>query len=236
MVIPPLQFLIDYFHFKQAETPKRFKGGVGNFYPCLLDRTLKTGFDRHYVYHTAWAARALARLRPNRHVDIGSHLYFAAIVSAYLPIDFYDYRPVELALEGLTCSHADITHLPFADNSIPSLSCMHVVEHIGLGRYGDPVDPQGDLKAISELQRVVSPGGDILFVVPVGHEAILRFNAHRVYTIEQVKQYFHEWDLRELYFIPDTASVNPTLDPSPEMIMANSYACGCFWFRKKGHV
>jgi hypothetical protein len=36
---------------------------------------------------------------------------------------------------------------------------MHVVEHIGLGRYGEPMDEQGDLKAIEELKRVLAPGG-----------------------------------------------------------------------------
>ncbi|NDC42314.1 MAG: DUF268 domain-containing protein, partial [Chitinophagia bacterium] len=56
--------------------------------------------------------------------------------------------------------------LPFESDSIPSLSCMHTIEHVGLGRYGDQLDPQGDLKAIAELKRVVQPGGDLLFVTP----------------------------------------------------------------------
>ncbi len=46
-------------------------------------------------------------------------------------------------------------------------SCMHTIEHIGLGRYGDPLDAVGDQTALSELQRVVAPGGSLLIVVPV---------------------------------------------------------------------
>jgi len=45
---------------------------------------------------------------------------------------------------------------------------MNVVEHVGLGRYGEPLDPEGDIKAMRELRRVLAPGGSLLFVVPVG--------------------------------------------------------------------
>ena len=79
-------------------------------------------------------------------------------------VDFYDFRPAPLSLPDLFAGAADLTALlPFADNSIHSLSCMHVLEHIGLGRYGDPLDPDGDLKAIGELVlRVVARRFDLL--------------------------------------------------------------------------
>jgi hypothetical protein len=57
---------------------------------------------------------------------------------------------------------------------------MHVIEHIGLGRYGEALDPDGDLKAIRELVRVLAAGGNLLVVVPVGRPRI-QFNAHRIY-------------------------------------------------------
>ena len=83
---------------------------------------------------------------------------------------------------------ADLTQLHFESESIESLSCLHTVEHIGLGRYGDPIDYDGDLKAIRELKRVVVKGGSILFVVPVGKPKII-FNAHRIYSYEQIINY-----------------------------------------------
>ena len=67
----------------------------------------------------------------------------------------------------------DLISLPFEDGSFHSLTCMHVVEHIGLGRYGDQVDPDGDLMAMKELERVTAKLGNLLFVVPVG---IPKFN------------------------------------------------------------
>jgi hypothetical protein len=45
---------------------------------------------------------------------------------------------------------------------------MHVVEHVGLGRYGDPIDANGDAQAIKELKCVLWPGGVLYFVVPTG--------------------------------------------------------------------
>src|SRR5436853_180080 len=83
--------------------------------------------------------------------------------SAFIPVEFYDYRPANVQLSNLTAEAADLLALPFAEGSVESLSCMHVVEHIGLGRYGDPLDPNGDLKAIAELRRVLAPAGTLLF-------------------------------------------------------------------------
>jgi Caenorhabditis protein of unknown function, DUF268 len=201
-------------------------------YPCLDDKTASTPFDRHYVYHTAWAARILAKNKPSVHIDLASSLYFCSLVSAYVPVRFYDYRPPNLRLEGLQVGSADLTALPFENDSISSLSCMHVVEHVGLGRYGDPLDPDGDLKAISELKRVLAPNGTLLFVVPVGSPRIM-FNAHRIYSYAQVLSYFEGFELREFALIPDTGATNGLLaDATEDMVLTQQYGCGCFCFSK----
>ena len=55
-----------------------------------------------------------------------------------------------------------VLDLTFEDNSIESLSSLCIVEHIGLGRYGDIIDSFGSEKAINELKRVVKLGGTII--------------------------------------------------------------------------
>jgi SAM-dependent methyltransferase len=165
-------------------------------------------------------------------VDISSSLHFVAIVSAFIRTRFYDYRPAMLGLDNLSCDHADLLALPFADGSIPSLSCMHVVEHVGLGRYGDPLDPDGDLKAIAELKRVLAPGGDLLFVVPVGKPRIL-FNAHRIYSFEQVMKSLAPLVLAEFALVPDDPAAGLVRNAPPELVAEQRYGCGCFWFRKE---
>jgi len=200
--------------------------------PCLQDRTPSSGFDRHYVYHTAWASRLLARLRPAEHVDVASSVYFATLASAFVPVRYYEYRPVELGLSNLACGQADLTSLPFDDDSIPSMSCMHVVEHLGLGRYGDELDFDGDLKAIAELRRVLAPDGNLLFVVPVGRPRI-QFNAHRIYGFDQVREAFGDLELTEFSLVPDRRDGFGLIEnASRELADRQRYGCGCFWFRK----
>jgi SAM-dependent methyltransferase len=209
---------------------KRFSVKAADLYPCLKDKIITTPFDHHYTYHPAWAARILAQTKPGYHVDISSILSFSTIVSAFIPIRFYDYRPANLKLTNFESGAADLKNLPFENNSIPSLSCMHTVEHVGLGRYGDEIDPLGDIKSIEELKRVLQPGGDLLFVTPVGQPRI-EFNAHRIYSYEQIAQYFFPLTLKEFSLIPDEGGLIVNADPA--LVKEQHYACGCFWFKKK---
>ena len=229
-----LSFIREYLYFRRLSnsTTSRFDLNWRDRYPCLNESTASTGFDRHYVYHTAWAARVLAKTKPNVHVDLSSSLYFSAIVSAFVPIKAYDYRPADLKLTNLTMESADLSRLPFADGSIESLSSMHVVEHIGLGRYGDKLDYDGDLKAIAELKRVVSPEGTLLFVVPLGRPKIM-FNAHRIYSYDQIVTYFAGLTLSEFALIPDNPGEGGLiLDATKEQADKQTYGCGCFRFTK----
>ncbi len=220
----------DFNNFSKLDITKRLPLHWKDNYPCLDDNTSNTNFDAHYIYHPAWAARILRDLKPNKHIDISSTLHFCSILSAFIPVEFYDYRPANLKLDNLYTGKADLTNLHFADNSIESLSCMHTVEHIGLGRYGDPIDPEGDLKAINELRRVCAIGGSLLFVVPVGKPKI-QFNAHRIYDPQMIIHYFDGFKLQNFSLIKDDASfINSA---SFEIAQNQGYGCGCFWFVKK---
>ncbi len=200
-------------------------------YPCLDDDTGSTLFDKHYTYHTAWAARVLARSRPEVHVDIGSMLHFSTLVSAFIPFRFLDYRPAEVTLPGLEVGSCNLQALEMPDQSVQSLSCMHVVEHVGLGRYGDTLEPNGDLLAMAELQRVLAPGGSLLFVVPVGAPKIM-FNAHRIYSRQQILDQFDELTLVEFTLIPMTRPEGLMVDATNQDADAETYGCGCYWFSR----
>ena len=197
--------------------------------PCLNDATSTTGFDAHYLFHTAWAARVLAKNKPELHIDISSCLRFVSLVSAFVPVHFYDYRPAELNLSGLESNKADLMNLPFPDHSVQSLSCMHVIEHIGLERYGDLLDAQGDLKAITELKRVITPGGSLLFVVPLGEKAIIQYNAHRIYTYQLILSYFSDMQLVDFSYINDAGKYIPKAQEIDTV--GQIYGCGCFHFQ-----
>jgi SAM-dependent methyltransferase len=209
---------------------KRFEVRWEDKYPWLYDDTPNTGFDAHYIYHPAWAARILAKIMPEYHIDISSTLTFSTMVSAFIPVRFYDYRPPILQLNNLQCDFIDLNSLPFETDSMATLSCMHTVEHIGLGRYGDKLDPEGDLKAIKELKRVVKPGGTMLFVSPIGQPKLM-FNAHRIYSYSQVCDYFSGFTLKDFSLVTDKNEF--IVNASPVLADKQKYGCGCFWFVKE---
>jgi len=198
----------------------------------IYEDTKETSFDPHYLYHPAWAARVLAQTKPQLHIDISSILSFSTIISAFIPVRFYDYRPANIKLDNFNAEKVDLLSLPFTDNSVKSLSCMHTVEHIGLGRYGDSIDPDGDIKAINELKRVTAVDGNLLFVVPIGKPKII-FNAHRIYEYSQIIEYFDGFDLKDFFLIPDDALKNgPIKNATKDDSNRQNYGCGCFWFKK----
>ena len=222
------EFFGEYLDFKK-KNDNRFSVKLKDVYPCLGNKLPKTPFDHHYIYHPAWAARILAKTRPEYHLDFSSILSFSSIVSAFIPIKFYDYRVVNLQLSNWESGFADLNKLPFETDSQPSISCMHTVEHIGLGRYGDAIDAEGDLKAINELKRIVQPGGDLLFVTPVGRSRI-EYNAHRIFSYEQVVDYFAPLRLMEFSLVPDGGGLIE--NASKDLVHQQEYGCGCFWFKK----
>lgn len=228
-----MKYLKQFRNFAELNSLKRPEFSVHwkDRWARLDDDTEHLPYDAHYVYHTAWAARVVAAIAPTKHIDISSYTYFSTLVSAFVPVEFYDYRPADIHLDNLHCGAADLCRLPMEDRSVESISCMHTIEHIGLGRYGDPIDSEGDLKAFAELQRVVGPGGSLLIVVPVGRPRI-QFNAHRIYDPNMVAGALPELNLESFSILPDDASAGLVDNPRTELVLAQNYACGCFWFRR----
>jgi hypothetical protein len=227
-VVRLFEFVGEMNKFKKM-SDGRFTIEWKNVYPSLKDKLETTPFDQHYIYHPAWAARVLAKTRPSYHIDFSSKLAFSTIVSAFIPVKFYDYRPADLHLSNLESSFGDLTNISLPDNSQPSVSCMHTIEHVGLGRYGDPLDPKGDIKAIEELKRITAPNGDLLFVTPVGRPRI-EYNSHRIYSHEQVINLFAPFTLQEFSLVPDAGGL--VENATKELADMQEYGCGCFWFKK----
>lgn len=225
-----IKFKQSFDEFNQIDLNKKLFNGWENRYPCLNDNTGATPFDAHYIYHPAWAARIVKEINPQKHVDISSILNFCTILSAFIKTEFYDYRPATLTLSNLKSSSADLTNLFFESNSVESISCMHTIEHIGLGRYGDLLDPEGDVKAINELQRVTRKEGHLLLVVPLGKPKV-QFNAHRIYSFELINNLFKDFELKNFTLITDENILIENADP--DLVKKQEYACGCFWYIKK---
>lgn len=197
--------------------------------PCLGDWTATTPFDPHYFYQGAWLARRIRGANSSRHVDVGSSVLTMSVLSAHVPTTFVDYRPLDVSLPGLTSVAGDVLALPFADGSLASLSCLHVIEHIGLGRYGDTLDPLGSIKAARELQRVLARDGSLYLSLPVGRERVC-FNAHRVHLPKTVVGMFPQLELIEFSYVDDGGRLieRAVIEEAANL----DYGCGLFHFRK----
>jgi SAM-dependent methyltransferase len=198
-------------------------------YPALLDRRQSAGAARgHYFHQDLWAGRKVHASGTTEHVDVGSRVDgFVAHCACFTNVTYVDIRPLEARVPNLRTMVGSVVSLPFADRSVASLSCLHVVEHVGLGRYGDPVDPEGSEKAMRELARVVAPGGNLYFGVPVGRERVC-FNAHRVLSPRTVLRAFGALELASFAAVDDGGDL---VDPArPEDFEQADYACGLFHF------
>ncbi|MDR3642629.1 MAG: DUF268 domain-containing protein [Candidatus Doudnabacteria bacterium] len=205
-------------------------GDAFYLFPRIFDKNPSSHtFDKHYVYMDRWAFKHIMSARPAEHVDIGSSIRFLSMASTVVKLKFVDIRPVHLDFDNFECIEGSILKLPFADNSVASLSCLHVAEHIGLGRYGDPLDVDGTKNACRELARVLSPGGKLYFALPVGKSAIY-FNAHRVHSPQTIVEYFSGLKLLSFAAVNDAGHFIAQAK-TQDFLNAN-YSCGMFEFTK----
>ena len=188
------------------------------------------GLTFHYFFQDLWAATLLHDRGVRRHVDVGSRVDgFIAHLLPFCAVEYVDIRPLHLHWPNFSFRQGAITKMPYADSSVGSLSSLHVIEHIGLGRYGDEVDAQGHKRAAAELKRVLAPGGTLLIGTPVGKEKVA-FDAHRIFDPQTVRELFAELDLVEFALIDDRGDI--FRGASFEQGRACEYGCGLFEFRK----
>jgi SAM-dependent methyltransferase len=202
----PLRAVPAYARFVRDWLRYRHAGGrasAADWFPCLYDRTELTPFDPQYFYQGAWIAERLAEARPAAHVDVGSDLRLMGVLSGFVPITFIDLRPAAVELPGIASKAGTILSLPYMDRSLDSLSSLHVIEHIGLGRYGDPINPQGPMRACRELVRVLAPGGSLYLSVPVGDPRV-QYNGQRVFALREIMELLAPLTLKSFSWVDYT--------------------------------
>lgn len=220
-------FFKDLSRYRSLQGAERIT--TADIYPNIHEKSSMHEVDYHYLYQPIWATGIILRNRPVVHYDIGSQLNFTAGLSHFMEVVLVEFRELALQIKGLRQMQGDILHLPFEDNSLYSLSCLHVIEHIGLGRYGDPLNPSGTKEACRELARVLAIGGNLYVSAPVGKSRIC-FNAHRVHSPEQILSYFENLRLVSFAFIDDAGKY--VENSNTDSVKNADYACGLFHFTK----
>jgi SAM-dependent methyltransferase len=221
-------FIQNLRNYTRLNTDPAFAFSPKNLCFASYDRfNTAASLDAHYFHQDLWAARNIIGSGVKEHVDVGSRIDgFVAHVLPFCKATFVDIRPFEASIPGLEFKQGSILDLPFADNSVTSLSCLHVIEHIGLGRYGDTVNPDGHKLAANELSRVLATGGVLLLGTPVGRERLC-FDGHRIFNPQTVVDMFPELSLVEFSLIDDLGQrvIN---NASFELARKCEYGCGLF--------
>lgn len=197
-------------------------------FPIFFQKSQCT-FDSHYTYQAAWAIRRILQSGVKQHLDISSDIRFITQLSAITKVIYFEYNAFNLKLPNLEIAQGDILNLPIGNSSIKSISCLHVIEHIGLGRYGDPIDVNGSIKALLEIVRILIPGGSLMISVPIGIPRTL-FNAHRIFDPNYPPNIFSNLELSEFSVV--TTSGEYFENVKPDMYAMDEYACGLYLFRK----
>ena len=170
-----------------------------------------TSLNDDYLLQDLWAARKIYKQKPKHHYDIGSSIagFITKLLSFDTNVTLIDIRPLETyGMKNLSFICADATNLTeIEDESIDSLSALCSIEHFGLGRYGDPIDPDAHIKAFKSIQRVMKPGGNVYISVPIAKEPRLVFNAHRIYSPDLICNYLDQMELVEFSYTSPTGLV-----------------------------
>ncbi len=227
-------FLKEYGEIRRQASASRESFPFGKLYPCLQEKDQESGvLTEHYFYQDLYVARKVFQNNPVRHVDIGSRIDgFVAHVASFREIEVLDVRDLHLAIPSIRFTRADLSakEFPLTDYC-DSLSCLHALEHFGLGRYGDPVDYDGHLVGWENMHRILKKGGKFYFSVPIGAQRI-EFNAHRVFSVVYLLHLMEKrYDIESFAYINDAGNFISDAALDEASIRENfgcRYGCGIF--------
>ena len=219
--------------------------GKMKFMPCLHDRYEEGGATKsEYFWQDLLVARAIYADKPVKHVDIGSRVDgFVAHVASFRDCEVFDVRPISTAVPGVVFRQADLmnpTSLPTTnqgdDGYCDSLSCLHTIEHFGLGRYGDPINPQGYQRGIANIAQLLQPSGTLYLSTPIGQERV-EFNANWVFDPRSIVKIAEVSGMMLLKLIVITDTNGPQEVAIDSLALSNlalqRYQLGLFIFKKQ---
>jgi hypothetical protein len=99
------------------------------------------------------------------------------------------------------------------------------IQHYGLGRYGDSLNPNGDIQVMEQIYKSLNDDGLCFLRLPIGRDSLV-WNAHRIYgpirlnlmLVDKFKEI--EWvgcDKNYIYTCPN--SDNPKWDVRPLIVL-----------------
>ncbi len=235
----PLVSLRNYPKYRsQYKLFKKLGGVISHRYAILSDYGDQAGSaSDHYFHQDLLVASLIYDKNPARHIDVGSRIDgFVAHVASFRKVEVMDIRDLsDVGHQNISFVKADLTNQDNAQNNITnSISCLHAIEHFGLGRYGDPLDPRGHLKGFKNILRMLKPGGTLYISFPIGKSNEVHFNAHRVFHPKDIFNWAEDKDslrLERFDYVDDAGRLHQKVDVENAELDV-SFGCGIFTFEK----
>lgn len=229
----------DYFALKHANKTSGEPWTIRFTMPKLEDKYSASGVaSGHYFHQDLLVARRIYERNPQKHVDVGSRVDgFVSHLATFRQVEALDIRPLKNRSQNIVFTQADLMNpdlklIDYCD----SLSCLHALEHFGLGRYGDPLNIEGHLRGFENLSKILRRNGILYLSVPIGPQRI-EFNAHRVFAIDTIlTMASKEFELIGFSYVDDLGDLHENISLGVSERESNCgcvYGCGIFEFRKK---
>jgi SAM-dependent methyltransferase len=220
---------------------KAFKiagGVVTHHLPVLADYGDSAGMaSGHYFHQDLLVAGLIHAAQPDRHVDIGSRIDgFVAHVAAFRRIEVMDVRALaDTGHDNIAFLQRDLMN-PSVDaaDMADSVSCLHAIEHFGLGRYSDPINPDGHKHGFRNIWKMVRPGGRLYMGFPIGKANEVHFNAHRVFGPRDIFSWCDDvttTNLERFDYVDDAGRLHRVVDLLGAGVDV-VHGCGIYTLRK----
>jgi len=229
----------DLSELKRQQQASKAHFALCGYYPFLKEKFSEGGTAKgHYFHQDLLVARRIFKNNPKTHVDIGSRIDgFVAHVAAFREIIVFDIRPLESNIPNVKFKCADLMTDPKEElvDFCDSLSCLHALEHFGLGRYGDPINYDGYLCGLENIYRILKKGGKFYLSVPIGPQR-LEFNGQRVFSLSYLLSLLQDhYQIDHFSLVDDKGDLDENVELTPDKIESNfdcRYGLGIFEMTK----
>lgn len=216
---------------------RRFKNSGGQIsvnWPILTDYNDWAGqMKGHYFHQDLFVAQKIFECRPQQHIDVGSNIAgFVSHIATFMPVEILDIRPLGSQVKNISFTQQDV--MAGLSVSTRSLSCLHTLEHFGLGRYNDPIDPKGHLIGFLNLVHALEVGGRLYVSFPIGDVERVEFNAHRVFRPDSILSWqgSEKLELLEFAYVDDRGDLHVGKNISDALGEKLKYGCGIYIFER----
>jgi hypothetical protein len=225
------RYLIEYSRFR------KLGGEIDSFYPILIDYGANAGSAKGCYFHQdLLVAQFIYQTNPKTHIDIGSRIDgFVAHVASFRELQIIDVRKLEQSIHSnIKFQQMNASSKNIEQFECDSLSCLNAIEHFGLGRFGDDIDPLGHLKGFENMVNMLSIGGFLYISFPITtRKTKVFFNAHRRFNPLDIFDWpmVENLELIRFDYVDDYGNLHVNIEPK-NLPKGNREGCGIYSFKK----